>query len=152
MVWRKYLSSTYLSLTMSLMAAMEMWYVLTNNHNAIIGGSCHKYHFCRDKYLFCRGKRTFVATKHVFRRDKSILVATNTCLQFCRGKHTYVATKDVLSRQAYFCCYKTLVLSRQKWYLWQLPPIIQRSKKKKKKKKSHTVDFLLFLQYIASEL
>ena len=29
---------------------------------SIIGGSCHKYNFCRDKHMF-------VAPKHVFRRD-----------------------------------------------------------------------------------
>ena len=43
----------------------------------IIGGSCHKYNFCRDK--------SFVPTKI-----------------FCRDKHNFVATK-LLSRQAYFC-------------------------------------------------
>ena len=36
----------------------------------IIGGSCHKYDFCRDKHVF-------VATKDVFCRDKSMIVATN---------------------------------------------------------------------------
>ena len=36
--------------------------------DTIIGGSCHKYHFCHDK--------GFVATNHVFCRDKSMLVAT----------------------------------------------------------------------------
>ena len=75
----------------------------------IIGGSCHKYHFCRDKYVF-------VATKHVFCRDKSMLVATKllspqtrVCrhifatifLYFCRDKRrvccdkTFVATKMI---------------------------------------------------------
>ena len=39
----------------------------------IIGGSCYKYHFCRDK------KHVFVASKHVFCRDKSVLVATKLC-------------------------------------------------------------------------
>ena len=33
----------------------------------IIGGSYHKYHFCRDKHVF-------IATKHVLCRDKSILI------------------------------------------------------------------------------
>ena len=44
---------------------------------SVIGGSCHKYHFC-----VCR--------------DKSKLVATKLCLsrqKFCRDKHTSVATK-----------------------------------------------------------
>ena len=52
----------------------------------IIGGSCHKYNFCRDKYLS---------------RQK-----------FCRDKITLVVTK-VLSRQAYLCRDKRRVLSRQ---------------------------------------
>ena len=86
----------------------------------IIGGSCYKYNFCRDKsFVFCisylsrQNKLTFVTTKHVFChacrdkymfvvtnscRDKSF-VARNTCLsrqKFCRSKHTFVATKIVL--------------------------------------------------------
>ena len=66
----------------------------------IIGGSCHKYHFCRDKQVF-------VKTKHIFCRNKS-----------------FVATIICLSRQAYSCCDKRRVLSRQNLYLWQLPPLI----------------------------
>ena len=31
---------------------------------SIIGGSFHKYHFCRDKHVF-------VSTKHIFCRDKN---------------------------------------------------------------------------------
>ena len=34
----------------------------------IVGGSCHKHHFCRDKLVF-------VVTKHDFCRDKSMLAA-----------------------------------------------------------------------------
>ena len=36
-----------------------------------IGGSCHKYHFCRDKSFV-----VFVATKHDFWRDQSMLLTT----------------------------------------------------------------------------
>ena len=80
----------------------------------IIGGSCH-YHWrelpqvpslsqqtrvCRDKQVvFCRDKSMFAAAEY-FSRD------THTCLsrqRFCRDKHTF---------------------SRQKWYLWQFPPMI----------------------------
>ena len=80
--------------------------------HSIIGGSCYQYHFCRDKSMFvarkkkkawtyfCRDKHNFVATKDVFCRNKHVFVATNTC---------FIATK---------------LLSRQKLYLWQLPPII----------------------------
>ena len=52
-----------------------------STHTNIIGRSCHKYNFCRDKHVF-------VATK-VLSRQK-----------FCRDKHTFVVTKDM------FCCDK----------------------------------------------
>ena len=32
---------------------------------SIIGGSFHKYHFCRDKHVFVSTKQAFVATKMV---------------------------------------------------------------------------------------
>ena len=83
----------------------------------ITGGSCHRYHFYRDKSKFrhlCY-KRVFVATKHVFCRDKSMLVtkllsrqkdfvATNIILSpqnFCHDKYTFVATKDVFCRDTH---------------------------------------------------
>ena len=114
-------------------------------HSCIIGGHCHKYHFCcnktclllKQKYAcheayFCRDKHMFVATKHVFWRDKSMLVMTKLLLHmtntFCQdkscSKHTFVMTKDVFchdkqnTQQTYMC------LSRQKLYLWQLLPMI----------------------------
>ena len=46
----------------------------------IIGGSCYKYHFCRDK------KHVFVASKHVFCRDKSML-----------RQNIFVTTKIILA-------------------------------------------------------
>ena len=81
----------------------------------ITGGSCHRYHFYRDKSKFrhlCY-KRVFVATKHVFlSRQKyacdKTFVATK---RFCCDKHNFVATK-LLSRQAYFCRDERRVLSR----------------------------------------
>ena len=45
----------------------------------IIGESCHKYHFCRDK-------RVFVATKNVFCHDKNMHVATKTILVAATAK------------------------------------------------------------------
>ena len=61
----------------------------------IIGGSCHKYHFCRDKsFVVCREKHVFVKTKHVFCRDKSMLVTTKR-----------------LSRQTRVCCDKRFVVT-----------------------------------------
>ena len=77
---------------------------------AIVGRSCHKHNFCRDKYVFCRDK-------HVFCRDKNMLVAKKVCLsrqtrvccdkysvttklclsrqKFCSGKYTFVPTKGL---------------------------------------------------------
>ena len=89
----------------------------------IIGGSCHKYHLCRDK-CFVATNTSFVATKvcllcqkncrekislsrqNVFVSTKllsrQIFVATNiifVLLKFCRDKHTFVAISILLSRQ-----------------------------------------------------
>ena len=82
----------------------------------VIGGSCHKYRFCRDKSMLVLSRQKyacFVATKVcLFCRDKSMLVlsrqkyacfvATKVCL-FCRDK----------SLSSYFCCDKIRVLSLQ---------------------------------------
>ena len=82
--------------------------------------------FYRDKHVFCRTKSIFS------RRDNHNFVATKVLSRqayFCHDKqvssNNFVATK-VLSRQAYFCRDKrrVLCLSRQKLYLWQLPPMI----------------------------
>ena len=75
----------------------------------IIGGSCHKCHFCRDKkacfvatkvclprQTFCRYIIMFVVTKY-FCRDKHTFVVTKDV--FCRDKHVFVAIKVSLSRQ-----------------------------------------------------
>ena len=64
--------------------------------SCIMGGSCHKYHFCRDKHVF-------VTTKHVFCRDKKYacrdktFVPTKLCLsRQIFDKHLFVATKTIL--------------------------------------------------------
>ena len=73
----------------------------------IIGGSCHKYHVCRDKHVF---------------------VATKVCLSrqtFCRDKHTFVAASLLLSRQARVCHDQTRLLSRPKFCVCLCsPPMI----------------------------
>ena len=100
----------------------------------IIGGSCHKYHFCRDKSFvmwqnFCAvcRRKTFVATNIC--RNKKNFVATNIChnKQFCRDKTTSI----LLSRQI-------RALSQQKCalYFWQLPPVIAYFCREKKYKVS----------------
>ena len=83
-------------------------------------------HVCHNKTCLSQLNTSFVTTK--------------VCLlqqNFCCDKFMFVATK-VLLRQAYFCRDKrrallwqtrvcmvvmTKVLSQQKWYLWQLPPM-----------------------------
>ena len=59
---------------------------------AIVGGSCHKYNFCRDKSV--------VATNMCLSRQNPSFVATNIILSrqayFCRDKHMFVATKMIL--------------------------------------------------------
>ena len=75
----------------------------------IIGGSCRKYHFCRDKTFatkvclsqqnLCRDKIMFVATK-LFIATKLCLSLQKTCVllrqKFCPDKNTFVATKMIL--------------------------------------------------------
>ena len=109
----------------------------------IIAGSCHNYHFCRDKSFvptitfsrqaqdksmvvatnllsqqayYCRDKRHVLSRRTRVCCDKSMLIATKLCLlpHIC---DTY------LSRQNYVCRDKRIFVSRQKWYLWQLPPV-----------------------------
>ena len=79
----------------------------------IIGGSCHKYHFCRDKTRLlsrpkyaCRNKIMFFDIK-VLSRSKCV----------CRNK-TFVATSILLSRQK--TCFDTCGSSRQ-WKTNGLP-------------------------------
>ena len=76
----------------------------------IIGRSCHKYHFCRDKSI-CRDKHdikyTFVEIKDVICRDKIMFSQQ----KFCRDQHTFDVTNILLSRQK--TCF--VVLSRQKF-------------------------------------
>ena len=67
---------------------------------SVIGGSCHKYHFCRDKIMFVATSILLSRQTRVC-RDKSKLVATNVIVwrqKFCGSKHTFVPTKDVFCR------------------------------------------------------
>ena len=106
--------------------------------------------FCHDKSFVvtntcCHDKHVFVAIKYIC-RSKIILARRNfflwenillwqnyvCCNKYlswqkyvCHNKHTFVVTKDM------FCCNKhvchdclTKLLLQQKWYLWQLLPMI----------------------------
>ena len=67
---------------------------------------------------FCHDKHTFVATKDVFCRDKHVFVTTKVSLSwqnFC---------SDKLLSQQNTSYVMTKLLLWQKWYLWQLLPMI----------------------------
>ena len=76
----------------------------------IIGGSCYKYHFRRDKsivttkHVFCREQKYTCRDKHNFVSTSLLLSQQNT---------SFVATKVCLSRQARVCRDKTCGSSRQ---------------------------------------
>ena len=77
---------------------------------------------CRDKTFpvkirVCRDKTRLLSGQKYACRDKTFFAA-NTCL----SRQIFVATK-VFSRQKYFVA-TNIILSRQKWYLWQLQPMI----------------------------
>ena len=66
---------------------MKPWIALNyEQQGPIIGGNCHKYHFCRDKQVFVKTKRVFC--------DKNMFVATSILL--LRQKTCFVATKLIL--------------------------------------------------------
>ena len=71
---------------------------------AITGGSCHKYHFCRDK--------SFVVTNtgHVFCHNKNMLVATKLCLS---QQNVFGTTSILLSWQ------KTCIVMTNTCLSWQ---------------------------------
>ena len=82
-------------------------------------GSSRQWYFCRDKGCVlsrqtraCHDKSKFVVTKFLSRQNC-------VCHDFFLP-----LTKMCLSRQTYICRDKTRLLSRQKWYLWQLLPMI----------------------------
>ena len=91
----------------------------------VTGGSCHKYHFCRDKHVFCLNKtrllsrqkytthdKSFVATK---RLSRQIFVETKLCTyHFCRDK-SCIATntwcRDKYLSQQKFCRNKIMFVA-----------------------------------------
>ena len=76
----------------------------------VIGGSCHKSHFCHDK--------GFVTTKHIFCRLSQQTFVVTKILWVCHNKYLSRQTWFwLLLPQAYFCvcCDETCLLSRQKY-------------------------------------
>ena len=108
--------------------------ISSSSSSSIIGGSCHKYHFCRDNSFVATntsGQKTcFVATKLCF-RDIIMFVATNVCRDmfchhknilswrtyffsrqnFCHDKHTFVATKHAFCRDKSFVATKLILVT-----------------------------------------
>ena len=110
---------------------------------------------CRISVSLARAATSimFVVTKHGFCHDKSMLVMTNdkhvvmTSLFLLQQTHVCGDDTHLLSQQKYACHDKTFVatntclshqkfcrgkhtfentcLSQQKWYLWQVPPMIR---------------------------
>ena len=88
----------------------------------IIGGSCHKYNFCRDKNVFVTTKPVFCCDKNMHDKivfvatkclSQQIFIATNTCFsrqKFCRDKHTLVAPRVCRDKRIFVM---TTVLSRR---------------------------------------
>ena len=82
-------------------------------------------YFCHNKRcVLLRQKRCIVATKlslsrQNFCHDKIIFAVTN----ICPDKHTFVMANDVFCHNKHMFVVAKL-FSRQKWYLWQLPPMI----------------------------
>ena len=77
-----------------------------------------------NTFVATKDDKTFITTNTCFCRDKHNFVATNIILsqqKFGRDKHAFVATKDVFCRDKH----AAKRLSRQKRYLWQLPPMIE---------------------------
>ena len=81
-------------------------------------------HSCRDQKMHFVATNTCLSQQN-FRRDKTGLLFWQKYA--CRDKttflsHTLVATKDAFCRDKHMFV-TTKLLSRQKWYLWQLPPM-----------------------------
>ena len=95
---------------------------LLSHHNYI----CHDK-ICLSRQIFSR-EHVFVATNILWSRQKTCFVATKHLFvptKLCLSRQIFVATK-VLSRQNIFVATKDVFcpdkhMSRQKWYLWQLP-------------------------------
>ena len=76
-------------------------YNVENSLSTVTGGSCHKYHFCRDK--------THLLSQQKYVCCDETIVATKI---FCCDKHNFVTT-ILLLQQAYFCCGRRHVLLHQ---------------------------------------
>jgi len=87
---------------------------------SITGGSCPKYHFCRDK-------QGFTLTKHIFCRDESMSQQKYVCRKkgfcykftfvMCLWQNVSIVMTKVLSRQTRVCRNKNI--SSQQVLSWQ---------------------------------
>ena len=95
----------------------------------IIHGSCHKYHFCRNKgfvttntcLCVCHDNHMFVClSQQKYACRNKPFVATNIFLswqQFCHDKHNFVMTSLLLSWQTHVCHDKTCLLCHNKSFV-----------------------------------
>ena len=103
-------------------------FVVVSNY---ISGNCHKDHFCHDNSF---ATNMSVATNMCLSRQNTSFVVTKVRQYFWQ---TRVCCNKSLAQQARFCSDKrrvfcsdkhvfvaTKLLLRQKWYLRQLPPMI----------------------------
>ena len=73
--------------------------VLFRHRKCIIGGSCHKYHFCHDKHIFVM-KNTCLSQQKTCFVVINMFVTTKVCLSqqnFCHNKN-FVTTSILLSQ------------------------------------------------------
>ena len=110
----------------------------------IVGGSCHKYHFCHDKcfvatntcllwqtcvchdktYLFfmtmvCLSRQNFCCDRVIFVVTKLFVTNMQTCLlwqMFCCNKHAFIMTKDMFWHDKLLFVMTKVCLSWQKFY------------------------------------
>ena len=84
-------------------------------------------YFCHDKRcVLTRGKSKLVVTKLLSQQKLCLsqFVTTKVCQKFCCDKNTFVATKDMFCHDTHVFVVTITYLSQQKWYLWQLLPMI----------------------------
>ena len=109
----------------------------------ITGGSWHKSfvatNICRDKSFVVTKSMAPIQRKWCLLRENIFVFVTTKVLSqqkhflttniflswqnFCCSKHIFVATKDCLV-MTNMCLLRQNLFSQQKWYLWQLSPMI----------------------------
>ena len=108
---------------------LPQYHFCCNKHVLVMTNICYDRSFVMTN-IFCCNKHNFVMTKvwswqAYFYLDKRHVLTKE---KFCCDK--YFVTIDIILSQQRFCCSKhtfvsTKVLLQQKWYLWQLLPMLK---------------------------